>query len=633
MLCSKCKASLDVKPSLPYVECSSCGALTARAHPLPKPDKVQVSLTPEELRLVIDYRSPWSGGILIALLISGVIIFTYMFFNDPETKGMGAHLSDFMREEPLLFLLPMLSSLVMPLAIFYFALTRMVNRNVITVTATLLTRATTPLLGLDRPMRAAPGDIESLEAEHVKNYGYRARAVTVQGRSLTLWPTDTNPLMVIYLVERVREYLDYLKDREGSPFYEEYSQALDNGDCGKILAMLDKNPRLAGIRSAGGKLALTVAASGGHRALAKIALDLGADVNGREWRSLRTALHFACHRGDGELVDLLLAHRAEVNCIDNEMATALHLALAGTHRKIAEKLTSRGAQDIIAYTTKDPGFPFARLAPLLALPILFTIIFTLQMNSVHMAANRGDLKKVRAYIDANPGLLNEPSAKLLETPLHEAAGMGRLEVVKYLVEKGADCSLKDSSGHTALEKAIDRGHNDVALFLIEHAGSGKKGMEGTLLHHAAWNGNIEMARLLLEKGTEVNGRDKAGKTALHYAISADYLDVAKLLIEKGADVNSLSAGKENGAKTPLHSARSDKAVRILVRKDADVNAKDNEGKTPLHYAAEGHGSAVEELIAGGAEVNARDSLGKTPLYYARNYRYSKKFITEHGGKE
>ena len=99
----------------------------------------------------------------------------------------------------------------------------------------------------------------------------------------------------------------------------------------------------------------------------------------------------------------------------------------------------------------------------------------------------------------------------------------------------------------------------------------------------------------------------------------------------GADVN---AKDENGW-TPLHHAAtwdSKEIVELLIAKGADVNAKNDDESTPLHYAETKE--VAELLIAKGADVNAKDEDGETPLYYAiaRQNPKTADLLRKHGGK-
>jgi len=100
-------------------------------------------------------------------------------------------------------------------------------------------------------------------------------------------------------------------------------------------------------------------------------------------------------------------------------------------------------------------------------------------------------------------------------------------------------------------------------------------------------------------------------------------DVRKVreLLDRGADVN---ARDEDGV-TPLHYAAYYgflDAARLLLDRGADVNARDEFGGTPLHYAAgSGHVNVVRLLLDRGADVNARDEDGVTPLHYAAYYGF------------
>lgn len=96
--------------------------------------------------------------------------------------------------------------------------------------------------------------------------------------------------------------------------------------------------------------------------------------------------------------------------------------------------------------------------------------------------------------------------------------------------------------------------------------------------------NIEIIKLLINKGADVNGKNYTDSSPLHYAVALKNkgTEIIKLLIDKGADMNT----KNCYGDTPLHRTvfRSLENAKILIEHGADVNAKDNDGKTPLDIA-------------------------------------------------
>jgi len=101
------------------------------------------------------------------------------------------------------------------------------------------------------------------------------------------------------------------------------------------------------------------------------------------------------------------------------------------------------------------------------------------------------------------------------------------------------------------------------------------------IHSAAYDGDTKRVAELLDQGVDVNGVHEATAwTPLHIAVNRDQLETAALLLERGADIE---ARDQNGW-TPLHMADSPEAVAFLVEHGADVNAVDDSGFTPLGRA-------------------------------------------------
>ena len=171
-------------------------------------------------------------------------------------------------------------------------------------------------------------------------------------------------------------------------------------------------------------------------------------------------------------------------------------------------------------------------------------------------ADAGEVEKLvqassRNHVDQVDELLRTPmnpnpegelaiSGKLLHTtPLHVAAVKGHTEVVKLLLEAGADKNAAVLNGRAALHLGAMKGHSEVVKLLLE-AGADKDatsfaGM--TALHLAAVFGCLEVAKLLLEAGAEKNAATDPGKTPLHLSVENGRTEVVKLLLAAGADQN------------------------------------------------------------------------------------------------
>ena len=115
------------------------------------------------------------------------------------------------------------------------------------------------------------------------------------------------------------------------------------------------------------------------------------------------------------------------------------------------------------------------------------------------------------------------------------------------------------------------------------------------IHDAAKTGDLAGVQAELDKGVDVNKKDKAEMTPLHPAAANGHKEIAELLIAAGADVNA----KDRWGMTPLHWAarKGHKEVaELLLTKGADVNAKANDGTTPLDWAIQKSRTETADLI-------------------------------------
>jgi len=439
---------------------------------------------------------------------------------------------------------------------------------------------------------------------------------------------------------------------------QDFLKAVSQASMKKINVTLTYGAYINAIDDAG-NTALHLAAELGDLDLVQFLLEKGADldtVNNDGY----TILHAAAKQGNPHLVKFLLDKGLDPN--PEEGKQILPLATENGHFLATYLLLAYGAEEKLYYWGNSAGdyayengyyeicsllFFFNRHSSFVpsyykdlltamqgSLKLtISTIVSELKLNNMdlniqdrdgntplHYAVDHDAVDIVRDLLDLGAEINIANSYR--ETPLHSAASWSPVtsEIVRLLLENGADVTAEDCSGRTPLMKACN-GRTILRKFVQVDE------VERTLAH-------LEIINLLLQYRASANKQSTTSKTPLHYlgeggwsegygyfndSLEEDYEDlvseeferravkVAQLLINNGADVNAQS---KRG--TPLHKATFHKELAaFLLEKGADVHQKDRKGSTPLHNCSL---EVAQLLVTYGADIHATDSKGNTPLH-------------------
>jgi ankyrin repeat protein len=202
----------------------------------------------------------------------------------------------------------------------------------------------------------------------------------------------------------------------------------------------------------------------------------------------------------------------------------------------------------------------------------------------------------------------------LNLQLLEAANEGDTAKVRELLSREVNESIVDAVGRTALYLAVAQGHLDTVAILCRNAAVASK-----TLQDAVNDGKQKVVEVLIENGVDINqlGRASGGgpigqrRTPLYRAVLKENETMIHFLLNHGADINRRQP--DNSHETALHRAviRGPGVTRILLEANADIEAKDGTGRTPLDNAIEGkwgfpfHPMTTHLLLEAGAVVEQR----------------------------
>ncbi|KAF4333741.1 hypothetical protein FBEOM_12447 [Fusarium beomiforme] len=263
---------------------------------------------------------------------------------------------------------------------------------------------------------------------------------------------------------------------------------------------------------------------------------------------------------------------------------------------------------------------------------------------VKLLLERGSSTDVTTRRPIIPGSIDIATASF-----HLAATRkGSKPMMEMLLKAGADIHDRDTKGNTCLLIAASQASAGEVEFLIANGAdvNAQNDTEETCIYKAMGSKvfGYEITKTLLENGARIDARNRHGETCLHFlGHQRGFITLADVWLELlaiyGADLNI----RDNNGNTPLHHIAGRGEFETLMSytnvPGVDINARDCKGWTPLHAAAasiwfDGDKKAAI-LVEKGADVNYRNNEGRTPLdeAYIINNREVARYREKNGGAQ
>ncbi|MEZ0538806.1 ankyrin repeat domain-containing protein [Fibrella arboris] len=243
-------------------------------------------------------------------------------------------------------------------------------------------------------------------------------------------------------------------------------------------------------------------------------------------------------------------------------------------------------------------------------------------DPVVMAINAQAPNETIKYLLAQPGNEVNKLTHDSRTYLHWAANRGNVEIVEYLLGKGAKATVEDSHGATPLNFAAATGMPNTQLYdlLIKGGADLKKNVNhdgaNALLLAIANDKELKLTDYFVSKGMNLKSTDAAGNNAFGYAARSGTIDVLKALQQRGVSVDPnamiMAAQGSRRGPAPMEVFQYLESVGV---KPAAVNKN---GENALHALVRrpGQNALIDYFLGKGADVNQADEDGNTPFMNA-----------------
>ena len=339
-----------------------------------------------------------------------------------------------------------------------------------------------------------------------------------------------------------------------------------------------KKGRSIDCKSQFGMTPLLAALAGKHSECAKTLIEMGADINEKEFG---TALKLAVENEDVEIIKMLIEKGADLNSVQHGKVP-LHMAISQENPALIKYFVENGARiDIIDFSG---------------------------LGVLHVAARTGNVAIMKSLVElgAKIDLVSQSGS----TPLFVALENGKIEAAKYLISLGLNIKTLGNFTREAVNFAFKNNCDDMAIAICKSAGD-----EDLLFITAIESRKTDIAVKMIKERKAFNATVK-GESIIVRAARAGALDIVKFLVEGKSDINAVG---KNGTTALLCAAGNGDIpmIKYLIKNGADPNAKDFERSCAIVYAA-GNGSieALNIFKDLGQSVSYKNWHNLTPLIAA-----------------
>lgn len=361
--------------------------------------------------------------------------------------------------------------------------------------------------------------------------------------------------------------------------------------------------------SSTGYTPLMGAVAQGFESITYLLLEAGVDINAIDENGWSAIFYCASNKNPDILRSLLQREEIDLNQLSHKELTPLHVA--------------------IRYEQEE------NVAVLLEYYVKKFLPLNKKVTPLHLACLTGNIGIVRMLIQETQDNVNALDNDQ-NTPLFLASN--HLEVVRLLLENGADPLIQNQHGKTFLHLAISLKYVETVKWIWEKYSSNAKLVDNQneCLKAAIFAGNASLVEFFVQKGADINHQDSwDASTPLHYAVNSFSEDDFSVIREIGACPHLLLDVQTNNGDTAMHLAAflgKSKLVEYLIKSKFNPHIANKQGKTPLHYAIQsGDLECVKILIAHANKVNWKEcislSMGsETLLCYFLNLLYNTPFV-------